>query len=184
MAARAERSRYGQNAVYGSLAYDFNNPALYPEEEYGSRTAPAPRTGTQEQTKVRTRARTVPRTKQGIAPTALAGFFVAAFLLVIGVMAQIQLLDISATSVELQQQLEELEAEQTKLKIAYESAFNLTEIEEYATQSLGMQKPRADQIYYIDTSSPDRAEVIAETNTDSFVDKLSDLIAGIGAYFR
>ena len=23
--------RYGQGAVYGSLAYDFNNPALYPE---------------------------------------------------------------------------------------------------------------------------------------------------------
>lgn len=184
MAAAAEGSRYGQNAVYGSLAYDFNNPELYPGEEYGSRNGTAPRTKPREQVRVRTKARAVPRTRQGIAPFALAGLFVAAFLFVIGVMAQIQLLDISATTVELQQQLDELEAEQAKLKIAYESAFNLTEIEEYAIASLGMQKPRADQIYYIDTSSPDRAEVVAQSDTDSFVDKVGDFISGIGAYFR
>lgn len=184
MAAAAGKSRYGQNAVYGSLAYDFNDPELYPGEEYGSRTGAAPRTQEQERVKVRTKAHAVPHTKQGLAPLALVGMFVAAFLFVIAVMAQVQLLDISATSVELQQQLDELEAEQAKLKIAYESAFNLTEIEEYATASLGMQKPRADQIYYIDTSSPDRAEVVAQTDTDSFVDKVADFISGIGAYFR
>ena len=76
------------------------------------------------------------------------------------------------------------QAEQAKLQIAYESAFNLTEIEEYATAQLGMQKPTADQIYYIDTSSPDKAVIVQQTEEDSFVDRVSDFLMGIGEYFR
>lgn len=184
MAAEAKKIRYGQNAVYGSLAYDFNNPALYPDEEYGAAPDTQARPRPQEQVRVRTRARTAPRTKQGISPVAIAGVFVAAFLFVLGIMAQIQLLEVSDNSVALQRQLDELETEQTRLKIAYESAFNLTEIEEYAISELGMQKPRADQIYYIDTSSPDKAQVVAESSKDSFADRVGDFISGLCEYFR
>ena len=107
----------------------------------------------------------------------------AAFLFVTGITAQVQLFTISGESVALEAKLSELEEHQAKLRIAYESSFNLAEIEEYAITSLGMQKPTADQITYIDTSAPDKAVVIADGSGDGFVDRTADFLSGIGAYF-
>lgn len=183
--ASNSKVKYGSGAVYGSLAYDFDNPELYPEI-YSSpleRTAP-PQTREDTAAGVRTGARTHARTRQGISPAAVLGMMVAAVLFVIALLAQIQLVGISDTSVQLQSQLSQLETEQAKLQIAYESAFNLTEIEEYATTQLGMQKPNADQIYYIDTASMDKAVVVETSSSDSFVDQVSDFFSGIFEYFR
>lgn len=175
--AEVAKRRYGEGAVYGSLAYDLNNPALYPEE-YG-RPAERPETRTQ----VRTRARTAPRAKQGIAPVSILGAAAAAFLLVIAISAQTALFALSGESVKLEQTLSELETEQTRLRIAYESVFNLAEVEDYAVHTLGMQKPTADQIFYIDTAAPDKAVVIDAGTGDGFVDRASDFISDIGSYF-
>ena len=183
MAATAKQN-YGRGAVYGSLAYDFNNPELYPEE-YSRPEPKAPSAKPQAQThaRVRTRARHAVHTRQGIAPFSIAGILVAAFLFVTGITAQVQLFTISGESVALEAKLSELEEHQAKLRIAYESSFNLAEIEEYAITSLGMQKPTADQITYIDTSAPDKAVVIADGSGDGFVDRTADFLSGIGAYF-
>ncbi len=180
MAQAAAQQRYGQGAVYGSLADDCDNPARYGEEY----TTARPRVQTQTKTRVQTRARTVARSKQSIAPLSIVGMAVAAFLLVTAILAQAQIVGISAKSVSLRQELDVLEERQAKLRIAYESAFNMAEIEDYAVHSLGMQKPQADQIYYIDTSSPDKAVVIAQSGDDGFVDRVSDAISGLAAYFR
>ena len=77
-----------------------------------------------------------------------------------------------------------MEEHQAKLRIQYESAFNMSDIENYAIQSLGMQKPKADQIFYIDTSAPDKAVVIASAENTAFVDRVSDFLSGFGAFFR
>ena len=186
MAAAAAKSTYGQGAVYGSLAYDFNNPELYREEYNTAQPTTRTRTQpqTQTQTRVRTRARTAVHTRQSIAPLSLIGMLAAAFLLVVAILAQAQIVGISSKSVELQSELEQLEEQQAKLRIAYESAFNMAEIEDYAIHSLGMQKPRADQIYYIDTSSPDKAVVITGSESIGFVDRVSDYLTGVVEYFR
>ena len=192
MAAAAAKQTYGQGAVYGSLAYDFNNPELYREEysaaEPAARPKAAPRertrTQTQTQTKVHTRARHAVHTRQSIAPMSIFGMIVAAFLVVVAILAQAQIVGISSKSVELQQQLSQLEEQQSKLRIEYESAFNMAEIEDYAIHVLGMQRPRADQIFYIDTSSPDKAVVVASGNNDGFVDRVSDYLSGVVSYFR
>lgn len=181
MAASATAKRkYGSDAVYGSLAYDFNNPELYRNED----GITAPRVRPQSQTKVQTRARTVARTKQSLAPASIAGILIAAFLFAITIMAQSKLVSISSEAVSLQQELNQLEERKAKLKISYESAFNMADIEEYAIKSLGMQKPKADQIYYIDTSATDRAVVFAQDVNTGFVDKVSDFILGIVDCFR
>ena len=177
--------KYGQGAVYGSLAYDFNHPELY-REEYSatpSRTA-APRTQTKTTTRVHTRARQVVHSKQSIAPLSIVGLMVAGFLFVISIMAQAQLVAISSESVALQQELKVLEERQDKLLITYESAFNMSDIEDYAMKSLGMQRPQADQIIYIDTSAADKAVVLADESGESFVDSVSNFISGFGTYFR
>ena len=181
MAAVAE-STYGQGAVFGSLAYDFNNPELY-REEYTT-VQPKARPQTQTRTRVQTRAKTVAHTRQSIAPMSLIGMLAAAFLIVVAILAQAQMVGISSKSVELQKELAQLEEQHDKLRIAYESAFNMAEIEDYAIHSLGMQKPRADQIFYIDTSSPDKAVVIAGTENEGFVDRVSDFLSGVVEYFR
>jgi len=186
MAETAMKRKYGQGAVYGSLAYDFNNPELYPEEYADTEpvAAPRPRTETKTHTRVQTRARTAPRTKQSIAPLSIVGMLAAAFLVVVAMLAQAQMVGLSSESVKLQQQLDALEEEQSKLRIAYESAFNMAEIEDYAIHTLGMQRPRADQIFYIDTSSPDKAVVVAGGGNDGFVDRVSDFLSGTIEYFR
>ena len=187
MARAAANSTYGRGAVYGSLAYDFNHPELYAGEEYSApqreqETKAKPR----EQTRVRTRARAqhAVHTKQGVAPVALAGALVAAFLLVTAITAQVRLISTSGDSVALQNQLAELEETQAKLRIRYESAFNLSEIEDYATTRLGMQKPNAAQINFIDTSASDKAVVVGNGGGDGIVDRVADFVSGFGAYFR
>lgn len=183
--AGTAKVKYGQGAVYGSLAYDFNHPELY-REEYS--TAPnqtaVPGTRTKTATKVHTRARQVVHSKQSIAPLSIVGLMIAAFVFVISIMAQAQLVAISSESVALQQELKALEERQDKLLITYESAFNMSDIEDYAMKSLGMQKPQADQIIYIDTSAADKAIVIADETGESFVDTVSNFISGFTAYFR
>ena len=184
--AADENRTYGRGAVFGSLAYDFNHPELYAgEEEYSQAQEPEQqqKTETRVQTRTRPRAKTAVRTKQGIAPFALIGVLAAAFLAVTAITAQVSVVNISGESVALQSRLAELEEEQTRLRIAYESAFNLAEIEEYATTELGMRKPNAAQITYIDTSAPDKAVVIGESDGDSFADRVGDFLSGLGAYF-
>ena len=183
MAAAAEM-KYGQGAVFGSLAYDFDNPELYRDGSAVAQPKARPRTETQTQTRVHTRARTAVRTKQSIAPMTLVGMLAAAFLVVVAILAQAQIVGISSQSVALEKELVQLEEQQAKLRIAYESAFNMAEIEDYAIHSLGMQKPRADQVFYIDTSSPDKAVVIAGGGDEGFVDRVSDYLSGLIAYFR
>ena len=182
MAAAAVQRKYGQGAVYGSLAYDFDNPELYGGEYTAAQ--PKARPKVQTQTRVRTRARNVVHTKQSIAPMSIVGMLAAAFLVVVAILAQAQIVGISSASVSLQKELVQLEEQQAKLRIAYESAFNMAEIEDYAIHSLGMQKPRADQIFYIDTSSPDKAVVIAGGESVGFVDRVSDYLSGVAEYFR
>ncbi len=182
--ATTEKVEYGRGAVYGSLAYDFNNPELYSEEEYGRLHQPEPKPEEKTKTRAKTKARAAAaQTKQGVAPFALIGGLMVAFLCVTAITAQVGLVSLSGESVALQARLEELEKDQARLKIAYESAFNLAEIEEYATETLGMQKPIADQVMYIDTSAPDRAVVVGDEG-ESFVDRTADFLSEIGTYFH
>lgn len=179
----AEMTRkFGEVPVYGSLAYDLNYPGFYQNDSYAAPRTPTARPETRERTETARRVRSQRRSRQSIAPTAIIGLVAAAFLFVTGITAQVNLLRVSNESVELESRLRELKEEEAKLRIAYESAFNLAEIEEYATLRLGMQKPNTSQIAYIDTSAPDKAVVVTEEDS-GFVDRVSDFLSGLGAYF-
>lgn len=176
---KKRKYRYGQNAVNGSLAYDYDNPALYPEYEYG-RPLDIP-------AKPRVREEVVPDatvvTRQSISPLAVLGFAIAAVLLIASLMARVQFTKASAEAADLQTQLAELTSQKSKLTIEYESALNLTEVEDYAVNKLGMQKPHSDQIRYISGTSQDKAEILDGTSSageksDSIVDSLSEYLGG------
>ena len=129
----------------------------------------------------------VPTPKQAIAPMAVLGFAIAAVLIVISLIARVQLSQASAEVSTLEDQYTELQEQQTRLRIEYESAFNLTEIEDYAIHELGMQKPRSDQLYYISSSDATDTAVVLDQNAAeplSLADRLGDFFSSIVEYFR
>ncbi len=174
-------------AVDGTLAYDFGNPVYFPEEVYET-PRPAERNSRvwiREDTETRTRAKTAERTKQGFSPLALMGAVFVVILLVMTLLAQIQLMNISQRSVEMENQIAALEAERDKLTVEYESIFNLKDVEEYAVGVLGMQEPRDDQIYFLsDVSSADKAVVLSGKGTDIVSLGVEDLLSSLKAYFQ
>ena len=129
----------------------------------------------------------VPTPKQAIAPLAVLGFAIAAVLIVISLVARVQLSQTSAEVSALEDQYAQLQEDQTRLRIDYESAFNLTEIEDYAIHELGMQKPRSDQLYYISSSDAKDTAVVLDQNAAeplSLADRLGDFFSSIVEYFR
>ena len=184
MAAVAKNPRYNANAVYGSLAYDYSKAAPYhegmgrPVERQVIIPAP-PRINDE----VAVRAKV--QTNQAVSPFAIIGYACAAILLIFTLMAKIQLTTVTNDTVALENQLSDLKVSQNRLLINYEKAFNLTEIEEYATSNLGMQRPRDEQIFYMDSSVPDKAVVINNDGTKSgFIERLFDAVSSIAEYFK
>jgi len=184
MAAAANNSRYNADAVYGSLAYDYSKAAPYhegmgrPVERQVIIPAP-PRINDE------VAARAKVETSQSVSPLAVIGYACAAILLIFTLMAKIQLTSVTNDTVALENQLSDLKVSQNRLLINYEKAFNLTEIEEYATVNLGMQRPRDEQIYYMDSSVPDKAVVINNDDSKSgFIERLFDAVSSFAEYFK
>ena len=174
-------------AVDGTLAYDFSSPAFYPQEEeyYAPPKKPEPRETIWVREDVREKVQTVVRTRQGFSPLAVMGVLCVVVLLVMTLLAQIQLVDISRSAVDLENQIAVLEDERDKLTIEYETIFNLKDVEEYAVGVLGMQEPRDDQIFYLtNVSSADKAVVLSGGGTNMFSLGLEDLAESVKAYFR
>lgn len=184
MAASAKNPVYDANAIYGSLAYDYSKAAPY-HEGMGRPVErqviiPAP-PKIKEEVAVRAKV----QTNQAVSPFAIIGFACAAILLVFTLMAKIQLTTVTNDTVTLENQLSDLKVAQNRLLINYEKAFNLTEIEENATKSLGMQRPRDEQIFYLDSNVPDKAVVMNNNGTKSgFVERVFDAISSISEYFK
>ena len=170
MASPASRKR-NTARMDGNAAYDLRSTAA---EEYLYSTAPVdlPHAPRPTETVV---PESAPRPKQAIAPMAVLGFAIAAVLIVFSLVARVQLSQASAQVSALEDQYD------------YESAFNLTEIEDYAIHELGMQKPRSDQLYYISSSdAADTAVVLDQTAAEplSLADRFGDFLTSIVEYFR
>ena len=184
MAATAKSPRYGNNATYGSLAYDANRVARYHERIYRPVDRQviipaAPRI------KEEVASAALIRTRQAVSPLAIIGYVCAAILVIFSLMAKVQLTEVTDASANLEQQLSDLEVAQNRLLIDYEKAFNMTEIEEYATTQLGMQRPRDEQVFYLDSTVPDKAVIINEKKTENgFGDRILDALSSIAEYFR
>jgi len=184
MAATAKNVRYGENTVYGSLAYDYAKAGAYREKmdrpvDRQVIIPAAPKIA--EQAAVKTGV----KTRQSVAPLAVIGYACAAILVVFSLMAKIQLTEVTDSAVTLEQQLTDLNVAQNRLLINYEKAFNLTEIEEYATAELGMQRPRDEQIFYLDSTVPDKAVIIDNKDKQGgFAERVFDALSSIAEYFR
>ena len=179
-------------AVDGTLAYDFGSPRFFPQEEEELYERPQPRKTEREQEWVKenrrekVKASVLVRSRQGFSPLALMGAACVVILLVMSLLAQIQLVNISSKAVAMERQIATLEAERDRLMVEYETVFNLKDVEEYAVGVLGMQEPRDDQVYYLsNVSSADKAVVITRTDGSDMLSLcMEDILASIKAYFN
>ena len=184
MAAAPKNITHGVNAVYGSMAYDYGRVGTYREKidrpvDRQVVIPAAPRI--REQAVAAAGA----KTRQAVAPMAIIGFICAAALVVFTLMAKIQLTEVTDSSAHLEQQLNDLNVAQNRLRINYEKAFNLTDIAEYATTQLSMQRPREEQVFYLSSSVPDKAVIFSgQDNDNSFGDRVFDALSSIAEYFR
>ncbi len=169
---------YGTSYIGGTAAPEIGT---WPERETERRVVipAAPEVGEKAAHKAKV------KNSQTVSPVAVIGITCAAVLMVFVLMARIQFTTVSDKAVALEQQLDDLKVERTRLLIEYESAFNMTEIEEYATSTLGMQRPREEQVCYINSSVPDKAVIIDDASEEkSLMDRISDMLSSIGEYFR
>ena len=80
---------------------------------------------------------------------------------------------------------ETLQTQQVTLMTKYEQAFDLTSVKE-AALAAGMSMPSDSQIYYIDLSEPDNAEVYEEeaSGAGEVLQEIGDGISAAVEYFR
>lgn len=129
-------------------------------------------------------ARPISRRGQGVSLLTVGGFALAAVLLVMLLMSHIRMTAVSDAAAASQTRVEELTEQQHKLQARYEEAFSLGEVERYATEELGMQKPRAGQITYLDgLGGADRAEVIVQEEKNTRTPYFAGLMDCIRSYF-
>lgn len=175
----AEYSNYKNPYVSGSVAYDYSNIAEFPEYAGGRQVAIPPARKVRDEVVTETASRAV--SEQAISPTAILGFALAAVLLVFSLFARAQLSQVNLQVVALQNQLETLETTHQKLLIEYEYAFNLAEIEDYAIRELGMQQPGSDQMFYINSGTADKAEIVQPSSEKSGMEKV---FSAVGEYLQ
>lgn len=129
-------------------------------------------------------ARPISRRGQGVSLATVAGFALAALLLVVLLLCHIRMTALSDAAAASQARLEELVEQQRKLQARYEEVFTLSEVERYATQELGMQKPRAGQITYLEgLGGEDRAVVIVPEEKNGLISELTLMLDSIRSYF-
>ena len=162
---------YASGSVYGNVAYDLDR---LPREEEKP----------QERVKVKVRTYRETHSAQGVSMFAVVGFALFAVMMVFVLLAKVQLTQITNETVKMESQIRQLKDDEARLKIDYESKFNLTEIENYAVKTLGMVRTSGESVTMLESANVDRAEVLAENDmVGSFFTEFKDFVTSLLAYF-
>lgn len=167
-----------------SMAYDLSRPSQ--DTMRYSTAAPQlqpkqkPRTRPQAQPALRPAFRVM-----SVAPAAVAIFLAGLVVWIFSLQLRTQITEVQQEIYRLESELRTVEQVQDELEIDYESAFNFTKLEDYAVTTLGMQRPRDEQIYFLTHESEDHAVAVLErSRSNGLVDRLDDFLSGLLAYFR
>ena len=176
MASAARDMRYrGKQAVNGSLAYDLD----YAVRERALRHAgEAPKA--REKAKVYEAPRVLLRARQVVSPLAVLSVAAIMGLALLVLMSYVQLTMLSADTVKLQSQLEELESENAALTAQYQRMFDMASVKE-AAEAAGMSKPSSTQMSQLDLSAGDSAVAYRQKEPGLFSRILSSLHGGVYA---
>ena len=166
---------HGKQAVNGSLAYDLD----YAVRERALRHAgEAPKA--REKAKVYEAPRVLLRARQVVSPLAVLSVAAIMGLALLVLMSYVQLTMLSADTVKLQSQLEELESENVALTAQYQRMFDMASVKE-AAEAAGMSKPSSTQMSQLDLSAGDSAVAYRQKEPGLFSRILSSLHGGVYA---
>ncbi len=168
--------------TYGSVAYqeDFDGSAVRaPRRQEVRRPLPQHRPRVQPREKTRVRPRVEVRQAEAIAPFAVIGFFAVALFTTLLITSYAQLAVINDQTVQLRDQLAQLQVDETSLMTQYELAYDLAAIEEQLTADGSMVKLQPSQITYLDISTPDNVIVYHDDGQgiDGILEKLKSFFS-------
>lgn len=164
-------------ADYGAEAYALPRTEVFPPAAE-PKAIPDTRTGVKTAPRARTKARAEVQTRYSISLFGVTGFLLVTVLMVFVVLANIKLSEVSFQNVELEAQMQTLETEERQLLIQYEQAFDINQIETYATTVLGMTKPTEGQVGQIDLTRTDKIVILGEDGEEP------SPLRGFGAFLR
>jgi len=157
---------YAPGGTYGSEAYDLERLRREREAEE-QRSEERRRAREREYVRTRTKAHTAARAKTqasaGVSVFSVLGIMLSVVLIGCVLMGYVTLASISQDTSVMKDRIMELTETQQQLTASYESTFNLTEIEQYATSKLGMSQLGSDQITYLSTNKSDSAVILTAT---------------------
>lgn len=173
MAGNTNGQKYSR-LYNGSAAYAIPEPRWQEQEEQQPERIKKPR------------PMQAVQTAYGISVFSVVGFVVVAVMAVLVLMAYIGYTDAAAETMEYKNRIETLSEEERRLTIAYEQAFNISEVDDYARNVLGMDKPSRDQVGTAGTGSYDRAVIYdqSSTNDSTAIKGLFAFLASLTEYFR
>ena len=178
MAAEAARVLdFPEDYVYGSAVPAveiFEGPAYAPPETAQS--------GEKAAAEVRPSATVY--TASGVSLFAVFGSVFAAVLMVFVMLAQISFNEMTGEIVRLGAQLSQLNEQEKRLEIAFESVVDMKEVEMYARDVLGMSKPDPSQGAIIQSVLPDRVEIIGDDGARDTLRGLGAFISSLTEYFK
>ena len=175
----AERRR--RYSTYGSVAYQ---PAYAPDpERRGARRGAEPQRRPQVQPRenVGTRPEAAVRQQSPVSLFAIVGFAAAALCVFLLLSAGAQLAVVSDETIDLRNELSELETEAATLQAQYEQAYDLAAIEKELTANGTMVKANSANTVYLDLSEADSVIYYeqAAAGIPGFVDRLEELFKGL-----
>lgn len=185
-----EKRRYNQT-TNGNVAYDLNNqrntvpvpdggqPYRNPRRQRRTRNGEVAR----RRTSVRPRIRLRPI--ESVTPFAVVGFALALVMAVLVLVSYVQLNQVYANTVSLQNQLTELQTKGDSLKAEYEEVFNTEKLQKAVDKAGNLSPSTSDQVVYVELSDPDNVVVFNReekpTGIDAFLESVRSIFAGIGS---
>ena len=122
----------------------------------------------------RSRTRAIERPHMKLDFRTVARFGIAVTILMFIVYGNMQLSQLQRENQKMKVELTLLQRQENQLRGQFENTVQLSEVERYAVSELGMVKPDASQILYIDLGGEDHAEVIEQK---SFWQSIQDMLS-------
>lgn len=172
MAAAVRDMRYrGKQAVNGSLAYDL---------DYASRGRELRHAKEASKPKEKAAPHVLLRARQYVSPLAVLSVAAIMGLALLVLMNYVQLTRLSAETVALHSELQELETENVDLTSRYQRMFDMASVKE-AAEAAGMSKPSGTQMSRLDLSTGDSAVAYQQKEPGLIGRILSALHGGVYA---
>jgi len=176
-------AEYARKATYGNVAYDFERVRRGYEVEIPAETVKEP--AKVKKAAVKKVYKTAQRTRS-ISVFSVVGFLAIAVLVVLILLANVQLTEISSNATQARESIAALEQEQAQLLVEYETTFNLNEIRNYAIDKLGMVEAVDGEMVTVGGVSADKAIVLGEASNggDNVFSGIKTFLTSIREYFN